>query len=88
MLRETNRIDELKSYLHDLVSATSDEKKLVKATKVLKKDKKDWWDELSSAEQKSLEVALKEIEDGKDIITHAAFKKTTSKLKKKWSSKL
>lgn len=70
MLKETERINELKSHLLDLVNSSNDEEKLVKATKILNKEKEDWWDELPVAQQKRITKALKNVEAGKRLVNH------------------
>jgi len=41
----------------------------------IKKEKADWWDEISDAEKESIEKGLKDIEEGR-VISHEDFLKS------------
>ena len=63
---------ELKSNLHQLIDDIND-RSILKAVHTLLSAKhieeEDWWDELSKEQKTSIEIGLKEAEDGK-VIPH------------------
>ncbi|MCG2779961.1 MAG: hypothetical protein L6264_03360 [Weeksellaceae bacterium] len=44
----------------------------------IKKEKSDWWDELSEAEKESIEKGLKDLDEGKTV-SHSEVKKLYEK---------
>jgi len=58
---------ELKNQLHKLIVETDDIDALTKIRAFinkLQKNDSDWWDEINSDDQKSIERGLKDLEDG------------------------
>lgn len=41
----------------------------------IKKEKSDWWDEISKAEKESIEKGLKDIDEGR-VVSHEVFMKS------------
>ncbi len=70
MLRETQKVTELKNNIHSLVDESKSVKLLQKVENDLKAEKNDWWDELPTEEQKRITKALKNAKSGKNLISH------------------
>jgi len=73
---------ELKNYLHKLIVETDDESILTQVQAYftsLKSKNADWWDTLSDQEKQTIQIGLKQLENGEGI-PHQEVKRKANKL--------
>jgi predicted transcriptional regulator len=76
---------ELKSNLHQLIDNISDQSVLEAVYTLLsgnRTDATDWWDALSEDQKKSIELGLKDAEDGRTIPHDEVMQEVRNLLKK------
>lgn len=67
---------ELKGSLHEMIASIEDEALLSQLQEIIhdfvaqSQEETDFWDELSSEEQKELKAALEESEDERNLVSH------------------
>lgn len=76
---------ELRSNLHQLIDRISDQSILEAVYTLLsgnRTETSDWWDELSEDQKKSIELGLKDVEEGRTIPHNEVMQEVRNLLKK------
>ena len=75
---------ELKNDLHTLVTITDDENILLQVKQYFTElnNKTDWWDELSESQKTSINLGIKQLDEGKTV-PHAQVRERVDKILRK-----
>lgn len=79
------KLEQLKSELHQFIENSEDGELLEKLKLAFQKNdnKKDWWHEMTAAEQEDIKQGLYEIEDEENLIDHSKVMEEAKKWEKR-----